>query len=171
MFKINSSSNTIDFVFPTWHLTSMSKKTSSPSGCSSLASSWLYREGVWGESVLEMVAEREKPTHISQDASRDTEESKECLITPSPFVGTWSALEVEGVWGGLEVLRRKPGKWLRLTRWSSSRRAWELASSSRKWLGSCDGVSHAEIARSKDKKIICGWLCWDRRVVPLTPPL
>lgn len=35
----------------TWHFTSMSKKTSSPSGCSAFASRWLYREGVWGASV------------------------------------------------------------------------------------------------------------------------
>lgn len=40
-----------------------------------------------------------------------------------PAGRTGSVLEVECVRGGLEVLRRKPGKWLRLTRWSSRRRA------------------------------------------------
>lgn len=108
------------FSLEPWHLTSMSKKTSSPSGCSALASMRLYREGVWGVSVLEMGA----------------------------CVGTGSVLEVECVWGGLEMLSFKPGKWLMLTLWSSRRRPWELASSSRKWPGSCNGVSCSKIARN-----------------------
>lgn len=66
-----------------------------------------------------------------------------------PAGRTGSVLEVECVRGGLEVLRRKPGKWLRLTRWSSRRRAWELASSSRKWPGSCNGVSRSKIAKNR----------------------
>lgn len=40
-----------------------------------------------------------------------------------PAGRTGSVLGVECMWGGLGVLRRKPGKWLRLTRWSSRRRA------------------------------------------------
>lgn len=71
-----------------------------------------------------------------------------------PAGRTGSVLEVECIWGGLEVLRRKPGKWLRLTRWSSRRRAWELASSSRKWPGSCKGVSRSKIAENGYSRLL-----------------
>lgn len=76
-----------------------------------------------------------------------------------PAGRTGSVLEVECVWGGLEVLRRKPGKWLRLTRWSSRRRAWELASSSRKWPGSCNGVSRSKIAKNRYSRLLLEVFC------------
>lgn len=120
---------------PTWHFTSMSKKTSSPSGCSAFASRRLYREGVCGVSVPWDGAGRKQtllgPGFTTTPPPKNDPMWQLCSNVPLPC-RAWSVLEVGGVQGGLEVLRRKPGKWLMLTRWSSRRRAWELASSSRK---------------------------------------
>lgn len=69
-----------------------------------------------------------------------------------PWGGAGSVLEVEGIWGGLQVLRCKPGKWLPLARCSSRRWAWQLASRSRKWPGSCDAAFCSEAA---GKKTVC----------------
>lgn len=143
----------------TWHFTSMSKKTSSPSGCSAFASRRLYREGVWGVSVPGDGAGGRKKVSVLMPGGGFTGEewkSQFCLSISLPCEWAWSVLEVEGVQGGLEVLRRKPGKWLMLTRWSSRRRAWELASSSRKWPGSWNGVSHSKIA-GKPQRVCDRW--------------
>lgn len=115
------------FSLEPWHLTNMSKKTSSPSGCSELASRRPYREGV--RVVF--------------------------AVGTGTCDWTWSVLEVEGVQGGLEVLTRKPGKGVMLTRWSSRRRAWELASSSRKWPGSWYSRSRSETATNRHNYYVC----------------
>lgn len=106
-----------------------------------------WRPGLKGEIYIDY--------NPSRDFSRD---DGAVFYISLPCGWTGSVLEVEGVWSGLEVLRRKPGKWFRLTRWSSRRRAWELASSSRKWPGSCNGVSHSKIARNRGSyylRVIC----------------
>lgn len=145
----------MQWIFFTWHLTNMSKKTSSPSGCSELASRRPYREGV--QVVFAVgTGTRKKTRNPLRDIMGSNERIKVGFSLHSlPCDWTWSVLEVEGVQGWLEVLTRKPGKGVMLTRWSSRRRAWELASSSRKWPGSWYSRSRSETATNRHNYYVC----------------